>query len=242
MVPAAFCLCSNGNVRFLLTIALVASLAAGQTTPPAAHKPAPKPGASKAQAAPDPDEGSVENGVYTSDFFHFTYTLPDGFEVDEEFLQDVEDASKSTWVLLAAQGPLSGEDRRDAVVLMADKEATTADAYVQKVQHDYADQQGFEVIKPAYVVTIAGKPFSRADFRKEGTYQTAVFTILNGYAVGFSLAAPNAEAMNVLLESLNSLKFQNASTRASTSNAPAASSSKHSPGTPKKPSPAPKTP
>jgi hypothetical protein len=197
------------------------SFAAAQTPAPAAgappvpkSAPAKRPPASSAQppasakrGAPDPDEGSVDGNVYTSDFFRFQYTLPEDFSVDEDFLADLQDQSNSTFVLLAAQGPLSGEDRRDMVVIMADHEATTAEAYVQKVTRDYAQKQQFEVLKPAYPFTIAGKPFFRADFRKEGTYQTAVFTVLKGYAVGFSIAAPSEDTMNALLESLNSVKF-----------------------------------
>ena len=65
---------------------------------------------------------------------------------------------------------------------------------------------------PKALVTVAGKPFYRADFRKEGTYQTAVFTVLKGYAVGFSIAAPSEETMNPLVESLTSVKFLGAAT------------------------------
>lgn len=211
-------------MRLLCILALLISLAVAQTPAPApapAPTPAPKsapakrppgssaqrPSSSAKSAAPDPDEGSVDGNVYTSDFFHFQYTLPEDFSVDEDFLSDLQDESNSTFVLLAAQGPLSGEDRRDMVVIMADHEATTAEAYVQKVTRDYAQKQQFEVLKPSYPVTVAGKPFYRADFRKEGTYQTAVFTVLKGYAVGFSIAAPSEETMNGLLESLNSVKF-----------------------------------
>ena len=198
----------------LAILLLVASMWAqtapqNPSTPKASPKTSPKAGAgaTKSSAAVDPDEGSVENGTYTSDFFHFSYTLPEGFEVDEEFQSAEEDQSNTAFVLLAAQGPLSGEDRRDMVVIMADHDATTAEAYVDKVQHDYAQKQGFEILKPAYTVTLGGKPFCRADFRKEGTYQTAVFTILKGYAVGFSIAAPNGDEMKTLLASLDSVKF-----------------------------------
>ena len=207
-------------MRLLCIVAVFSSLALAQApaTPPkpAPANPsttAPKSGQSKTgqtkppAAAVDPDEGSVENGVYISDFFHFTYKLPEAFEVDEAFLADLQDQSNSTFVLLAAQGPLSGEDRRDMVVIMADQQATTAETYVEKVTREYAQQQAFEILKPPYPVIIGGKPFYRADFRKEGTYQSAVFTVLKGYAVGFSVAAPNEEAMNALIESLNSLKF-----------------------------------
>lgn len=179
-----------------------------KAAPPTVPKTAPKPGTSaKTSAGVDPDEGSVENGVYTSDFFHFSYTLPEGFEVDEDFLGGEEDQSNTTFVLVAAQGPLSSEDRRDMVVIMADREATTAEAYVEKVQRDYAQKQSFEILKPAYAVTLGGKAFYRADFRKEGTYQTAAFTMLKGYAVGFTIAAPNGDEMDTLLASLNSVKF-----------------------------------
>jgi hypothetical protein len=209
------------DVRLLCIFALVISLAIAQTHAPApksapAKRPAgssqPSSPPSRKSPAPDPDEGSVDGNVYTSDFFRFQYTLPEGFNVDEDFLADLQDESNSTFVLMAAQGPLSGEDRRDMVVIMADREATTAEAYVQKVTRDYAQKQQFEVVKPAYPVTVAGKPFYRADFRKEGTYQTAVFTVLKGYAVGFSIAAPSEETMNPLVESLNSVKFLGAAT------------------------------
>jgi hypothetical protein len=205
-------------MRVVLVMAVLVSLmgaqaasqkAATQKTSPA--KPSTKSGAtvpsSPARAAPDPDEGSIEDGVYTSDFFRFTYTLPEAFNVDEELQAGEEDQSDTSFVLLAAAGPLNGEDRRDVVVIIADREATTPEAYVQKVTRDYAQKQGFEVLKSAYAVTIGGHPFYRADFRKEGTYQSAAFTVLKGYAVGFSMAAPNQEAMSAVLDSLSSVKF-----------------------------------
>jgi hypothetical protein len=235
----------------LCIVAILSALALAQT--PAAPKTSPaKPGSGSTTAKSgqtkspattvDPDEGSVENSVYTSDFFHFTYKLPEAFEVDEAFLADLQDQSNTTFVLLAAQGPLSGEDRRDMVVIMADREDVTAESYVEKISRDYAQKQAFEILKPPYPVTISGKPFYRADFRKEGTYQSAVFTVLKGYAVGFNIAAPNEEAMNALIESLNSLKFPGATPAPKTPAKPTAPANAKPPAGDSKKGPSPNAP
>jgi hypothetical protein len=207
--------------QLLISLVLAASCALAQTSAPGtAQKPGPStggktastphkgsPGPTKA-ATVDPDEGSVdEQGVYTSDYFRFRYTLPEGFEVDENFLAEIQDESKNAYILMAATGPFNSEDTRNVVVIVADHEATTAEAYVQKVTQDYAQKQALEVVKPAYAITLGGKPFYRADFRKEGTYQTVAFTMLKAYAVGFSMAAPNQDAMQSLLQSLESVQF-----------------------------------
>jgi hypothetical protein len=202
-----------------ITILLLAVAAAAQTTAPGSGTNSPpsaatKPGATHAPhqpaaAAPAVDEGRLNGNLYTNQFFHFSFALPSGFEVDEEFMEGTEDESHATFVLLAAYGPAQS-DGRSVLVLMADKvpgTALSAGAFLEKVTREYAQKHGFEVLDPGHEVLLGGRKFLRADYRKEGRSQSAVFTLLRGYAVGFSLAAPDAAAMAQLNQSLAGLKF-----------------------------------
>jgi hypothetical protein len=210
-------------MKFFATVLILCSLAFAQTTPANPQTgTAPKKAAPAAKrnsevilhrsepttTAAEPDDGSLNGSEYTSDYFGFSYDLPEGLAAQDDFMQGRTDSSKQAFVLLAAFGPAQGG--RKGVVIMADKafgEAKDAAAYLAKVTHDYAQGGDFEVLQDAREYMFGGRKFYRADYKKDATYQTAVFTVDKGYALGFNFAAPSSEDMELLVDSLRTLKF-----------------------------------
>jgi hypothetical protein len=174
------------------------------TTPPKASTPP----ARTTQVAPD--EGTVNGNTYTSDYFHFAYTIPDDLAVEEDFMQGQEDVSKRSFVLLAAYGPSEKEGFRRGVVVAADAldtPATTASEYLRNLTAAQFESKGFEASHPPREYTIAGHRFSRADYRKNDIYQSAVVAVWRGYAVVFNLVAPSAEEIDGLFASVEGVKL-----------------------------------
>ena len=158
-----------------------------------------------------PDEGSITGNRYENRYFGFSYALPEGLEVDEDFMQGEEDQSKQAFLLLAAFGPVEGKDRL-GVVISADRSAgpeiRTARDYLAKLSREHFQAAGFDVVKDAGEVTVAGHSFSRIDYRKEKTYETVLATQWRGYVLLFNLVGPTGTDTDRLFASLESLKFK----------------------------------
>jgi len=174
--------------------------------PPASLKASPR-----SAPAIAPDEGTINGQLYTSDYFGFRYTIPEGIEVQENFLQGQQDIERRSFVLLAAYGPSADPAYQQGVVISADRNAypavKTAADYVAKTAREHFEPGGFEEIGAAHAVTLGGHEFSRIDYRKGAIYQSLLATMWRGYVLSFNLVAPSAQAMDALAESLQSLWF-----------------------------------
>jgi hypothetical protein len=205
-------LCYDNGVKFLALL-LLAAAAFAQSAAPVSPRSAPRRSAPARQtaAAPavSPDDGSLSERTYTSDYFGFRYTLPDGMDVDDDFMEGRQDQSGRSFVLLAATEHEEATNR--TVVIVADNAgaagATEPGAYLDKVAGEALKRQGFQPSGPASVVTIAGRSFARADFTKEKVAETLLVTILRGYAVNFVLTAPSTEEVEELAKSLQTVEF-----------------------------------
>ena len=169
----------------------------------------------------EPDEGSVIDNLYRSRYFNFSYTVPEGLEVDENFMQGEEDESAQAFVLLAAYGAAEGQGRKGIVVsadLNINPQAKSAAEYLEKMTREHYRANGFEVVNGARQLSLGGRPFFRIDYSKGTTYQTAVATIARGYVLTFSLAAPTQPELEQLFTTLSTLKFAPAPKRAAGGN------------------------
>jgi len=205
----AFLLSWFRGAAFLLLLA-PASLAQSAPSKPASPNASPR----SAPAAPPaiaPDEGTFNGQLYTSDYFGFRYTIPEGLEVQEDFLQGQQDAERRSFVLLAAYGTSAHPAYQQGVVISADRNAypavKTAADYVAKTAREHFEPGSFEQIGAARAVTLGGHEFSRIDYRKGKIYQSLLATMWRGYVLCFHLVAPSAQAMDALAESLQSLWF-----------------------------------
>jgi hypothetical protein len=202
---------------FLILLLSVAAFA--QSTPHKSANSTRRPAATRstppAAVTVDPDDGSVNENTYTSDYFGFRYTFPEGFGVDEDFMQGKEDQSKRSFLLLAAMDREEASNR--TIVILADNaaavEATDATAYLDKVAGQLLKRQGFQPEGANRTLTIGGHPFARADFQKQKMAETVLVTMLRGYAVNFVLAAPSREEVEELVASLQTLEFPTVKTQ-----------------------------
>jgi hypothetical protein len=191
-----------------LTLLAFAPLAPAQppqnTAPPKISTPP-----ARTTQAVAPDEGTLNGNTYTSDYFHFAYTIPGDLAVEEDFMQGREDISKRSFVLLAAYGPSEKEGFRRGVVVAADAldtPTTTTAEYLQNLTRAQFESKEFEVSHPPREYTIAGLRFSRADYRKNDVYQSAVVAVCRGYALVFNLVAPGEEEIDGLFASVEGVK------------------------------------
>lgn len=201
---------------FLILLLSVAAFA--QSTPRKSPNSTGRPPAATRPATPaptvDPDDGSVNENTYVSDYFGFRYTFPEGFGVDEDFLQGKEDQSKRSFLLMAAV------DRQEAsnqtIVILADNAvaagATEATTYLDKVAGPLLKRQGSQPEGASRTLSIGGHSFARADFQKQKMAQTVLLTMLRGYAVNFVLTAPSREEVEELVASLQTLQFPSVKT------------------------------
>jgi hypothetical protein len=203
-------------VVFVLLLSLTALAQSSPNAAPSAHPPNHKPPANRAAVAPD--EGTLNGNTYTSDYFGFSYTYPEDAEFNENFMEEHQDAERRAFVLFAVQRPDAQPGYLDMLVIMADRNAspavTTAAEYLRRSASTHFERQGFEVLRPAYAVTIAGRPFVRADYHKTDVYQTVLATLWRGYAIVFNVAGPTSDSVDKLVATLNSLRFTPSKTAA----------------------------
>ncbi len=194
-------------------------------TPPAAQKPAAPNAAGTVE--PLPDEGTVKDDTYTSDYFNFTYTFPEHLELDEQFMEGREDVSGQAVVLLAAYGPSAQPGRREGVVISADRldaapAADWASVYFQSIGKLLAAQDA-QRVGPTREYDFDGHKFYRADFQRGGDspgVQSVLVTLRRGYVLSFDFAAVTAAECDQLIQSLNSLHFAALKSPAITPKAP----------------------
>jgi hypothetical protein len=201
--------------RLLLPILLLLALTAfGQSSASPSSSSAAKPRRPEkpGQVAPnviEPDDGTINDRLYSSDYFRFRFTVPEGFVADEYPAGDQEDASHRSFVLLVIYG--EGERRGSVLSILADQAAptgaTTASAYLTKVTTTLMKQEGFTWQPPVRSLTLGGRSFAAADFTQDETAQTVLVTMLRGYAVSFVLMGPARADVERLAAALNTLEF-----------------------------------
>ena len=198
----------SGWLRRAVFLLLLAPVTLAQSAP--AKPPSPKASPRPAPAVA-PDEGTIHGQLYTSDYFGFRYTIPEGLEVQEDFLPSQQDAARRSFVLLAAYGRSANPAYRQGVVISADRNVypavKTAADYVAKTAREHFQPGGFEEIGAARAVTLGGHEFSRIDYRKGEIYQSLLATMWRGYVLSFDLVAPRLEEMETLAQSLQTLRF-----------------------------------
>ena len=182
----------------------------GQSQSPATQKPK--------RAQPQtalPDEGTVTGNRYTSEYFGFTYTFPEQFEVMEDLMQGEEDATKQAFVLLAVYSGAEEGKTRQGVVVMADRlqENSAGGNWAPKYFDTLAQPlqaHGAQRIGTVREYRFGEKKFYRGDFHRTGPdegYQTILITLRQGYVLGFQFVAASEKEIDRLLTTLATLNF-----------------------------------
>lgn len=182
-------------------------------------------------SAQTPLESSIGDNVYTNFFFRFRYEFTSSWVTQpvsmagemekrdrEDKLPDSAKAPKSYELLslfrtLPGQGP-NGRSRAlisfTAEEVPAHSETTDGKDALLKFTDKLKKQRYMPVGKPQEF-KIGAHTFYRQDMKgkSEGAeaYQSGVFTVLNGYIVGFLLTSPTQSLLDNMAATLNKIQF-----------------------------------
>ncbi len=192
-------------LTLLIALALPLNMAGQETT----AKPNATPAKPKKGAQPQPDEGSVADGVYSEKFFLLRYAIPPGWVVKTGEMREGIPGQENAMLLLstfAKAAPSTGEIN-SSVNITAESAAAypdvkTADDYMDSIT-EFVTSKGFSVLNPPGEISIGGVPFLRSDFQKqEGdltTYQATMVTMQRGYILQVTAISGDEEQLTPLL-------------------------------------------
>jgi hypothetical protein len=154
---------------------------------------------------PNPDDGVVRNGIFTSEYFNLSYPLPTGWtkgltgpgpSVSGYYVLGtfVPAGELTGTILLAAQDNFFAARPFGDAMAMADEFSRA----MSKVD-------GMTIDRPPSEMQIAGRDFSRVDFSGVGLFRSTLITEIRCHFVSFNLTAKGPEALSALVLSLNNL-------------------------------------
>jgi len=159
-----------------------------------------------------PDYGVLSGRHYVNSYFGFSYQYPDGWSGNA-----IQSSTASQmYAMFTANPAVSGGTDMRYISINADalaKNVTPKD-FVKACADAFAGPTGaFNVLHTDKHYTFAGKDFYRVDLMSKPApgspviYQTQVFTFLANYAVTFSFMAGNANDIETMIHSMESLDF-----------------------------------
>jgi hypothetical protein len=177
-----------------------------------------------------PLESSIGANVYTNFFFRFRYEftsswVPQPVSMDREMEKRDREGkagaakTPNSYVLLNLTRTLpdQGPNGRSHAVISFTAEEVPAHSEIVDGQAallkftDNLKKQRYITAGKLQVLKIGGRSFFRQDMKgkSEGAdvYQSGVFTVLNGYSVGFLLTSPTQSLLNNMTATLNKIQF-----------------------------------
>ncbi|HZR27333.1 MAG TPA: hypothetical protein VFA71_01030 [Terriglobales bacterium] len=159
-----------------------------------------------------PDYGVLSGKHYVNSYFGFSYQYPDGWNGNA-----IQSSTASQmYSLFTANPAVSGGTDMRYISINADslgKNATPKD-FIKASADAFAGPTGaFNVLHTDKHYVFAGKDFYRVDLVSKPApgspviYQTQVFTFFANYAVTFSFMAENANDIEAMIHSMESLNF-----------------------------------
>jgi hypothetical protein len=163
--------------------------------------------------------GSTTGGKsYHSDYFDFTYSLPDGFvDGTEKYRERVlmlpgVHPNPDTFILFHGdERPAPSADPTAGVTVMADrlsqypKGATEKDYLHHFVTRTVKDNGG-DLIREGEEIDVSGQKFFRADYKVNGHpmsgYQTVMLTFQRGFALSWTFIAPTKAGIDAVVSSM----------------------------------------
>jgi hypothetical protein len=159
----------------------------------------------------DPSNGYVSEGIYTNEFFDFTYKIPqDLIPLAPQFKEHSIDPSRPSAKHFALFVAAKSTKPYQNIAIQAEGTAGFRDEadYLAKVASTAA-KIGLTVLNSPEKKNISGETFFRQDnYSPKGSfYQTHVCTVSKGYVLDFVLSANNRADIERLFNSLNKLQF-----------------------------------
>ena len=159
-----------------------------------------------------PDYGVISGNHYVNSYFGFSYHYPEGWNGSA-----IQSSSTSQMYAMFTANPVSssGTDMR-YISINADslgKNVVPKDFIKASLDAFTGPTGAFNMLHADKHYTFAGKDFYRIDLTSKpapgspAIYQTQVFTFLANYAVTFSFMAGNANDIETMIHSMESLDF-----------------------------------
>ena len=154
---------------------------------------------------PNPDDVSVADGVFKSQYFDLSYPLPSGWM---EGLAGPGASGSGNYVLgtFVPAGELTGTIVVAAQdIFFATAPLDDAMAMADELGRAMARIDGTKIDRPPVEVRIAGRRFARIDFSGVGLFRSTFITKLRCHFLSFNLTAKSPELLSALALSLNRL-------------------------------------
>jgi hypothetical protein len=154
---------------------------------------------------PNPEDGRVTNGIYTSGYFGLSYPLPQGWT---EGLAG-PDPSHSGYYVLSTFSPKSELTGKLLIaaqdMFFADK--PHGDAVANDFRQAISQVEGMTIDREPAEVRIGDRLLQRVDFSGVGLYRAMFVAEIRCHLVSFNLTARDPELLASLALSLNDLSF-----------------------------------
>lgn len=160
-----------------------------------------------------PESGRFVDGVYTNEYFGFSYPLGGSWFVND-LLKKVEHPGT---VLLLGVDRHAGKPLRERIVVLADKAngyhppLASVSEYVSKLAHSQTQVQRRELLRDAYAVDCGGRRCYRADYKENysggSVYRSFVATELRGFLLSWTFVANSQENLDLMVDSLHQMSF-----------------------------------
>jgi hypothetical protein len=160
-----------------------------------------------ASLLPNPEDGKVADGSYTSDYFSLAYRLPQGWTAGEAgpdpsasgyyVLADLLPQSEANaTILIAAQDKFFGNNTRGSAADIAhDFERAMSNIESMTIDHELTEMK------------VADHVLYRVDYSGVGLYRAAISTESRCHIVSFNVTTRDPTLLATLVHSLDSLSF-----------------------------------
>lgn len=169
-----------------------------------------EPSASDAKT-PLPEGGRMANDAYKNDYFGLAYALPGGLK---QPFEGPPPSDSGSYVLAQLQptAVTKAADKPSLLIIAQDlffgvrpaNNAMDLVAFKKEVLPDY-----YEVERPPFEVTMAGRTFARFDYVSHvaGLHWTVLATDVRCHAVQFVVTGRDPKAMDAVIDSVNAMKI-----------------------------------
>lgn len=165
------------------------------------------PAGSDEAAAPDPEDGTLAQGVYSNPYFALAYPLPEGWKAGLAG----PPPSNGGYYVLNTPDPV-GEAKGTILIAAQDmffaaKPMADAMAMVENLRRSAQQTPGLTAETAPQQVTIAGHSFARLDLGGAGLSRVVFATDIRCHIVSFTFAASDPALLETLAASLDRLSL-----------------------------------
>jgi hypothetical protein len=160
-----------------------------------------------ASLLPNPEDGKVADGSYTSDYFSLAYRLPQGWTAGEAG----PDPSASGYYVLAELLPQSGANGTILIAAQDKFFSTNTRGSAADIARDFrlamSNIASMTIDRELTEMKVADHVLYRVDYSGVGLYRAAISTESRCHIVSFNVTTRDPTLLATLVHSLDSLSF-----------------------------------